>query len=208
MNNAGQQSFSVILSDSSWDIYIGLKHSSEVVVLALELIISSVIKSYDTSRGSVRGHSGEGHQDTGRRGRDLGARIREGVTYTAGGAGRAGRGLELSRGNTGIDGQYNYGSGNSYEGSSAVATSSKNGRSSTAIAPGMGSLHPSYRRIDEEEGDGDHRDEEATTAATESTPMLRGADRQATEAVHTGYSGGDRIGMPSQAVVGVYSYHV
>ena len=38
----------MILSDKYWSWYILVKHMCEVVVLTLELIISTAIKSYDT----------------------------------------------------------------------------------------------------------------------------------------------------------------
>lgn len=51
------QSFSVLLSDRYWTLYIALKYGSEVLVLTTELIISTAIKSYDTSQASARYHN-------------------------------------------------------------------------------------------------------------------------------------------------------
>eukprot|EP01041_Mallomonas_annulata_P007316 gene7316-14914_t len=39
------QNFNIILSNKYWDLYINIKHWSEVVVLVLELLISTAIKS-------------------------------------------------------------------------------------------------------------------------------------------------------------------
>eukprot|EP01034_Spumella_vulgaris_P024359 gene24359-30688_t len=44
-----QHSFSVVISDRYWSLYVLLKHSSEVVVLGLELAISTAIRAYDTT---------------------------------------------------------------------------------------------------------------------------------------------------------------
>lgn len=41
-------SIAVVMSDRYWSLYILLKHLCEVVVLTLELIISTAIKSYDS----------------------------------------------------------------------------------------------------------------------------------------------------------------
>lgn len=45
-----KHSFAVMMSDRYWSSYILLKHLCEVIVLTLELIISTAIKSYDTGR--------------------------------------------------------------------------------------------------------------------------------------------------------------
>ncbi|KAJ1428534.1 hypothetical protein B484DRAFT_396760 [Ochromonadaceae sp. CCMP2298] len=49
-----KHSFSVLISDKWWTVYIGAKHACEVLVLTLELIISTAIKSYDTGRHPMR----------------------------------------------------------------------------------------------------------------------------------------------------------
>jgi len=62
---AERHNFSVIMSDKYWSLYILLKHLCEVVVLTLELIISTAIKSYDSraqpvlhTSGGARGPAG------------------------------------------------------------------------------------------------------------------------------------------------------
>lgn len=49
-----RHSFSVIISDKYWSIYIAIKHVSEIVVLTLELLISTAIKTYDNTKVSLR----------------------------------------------------------------------------------------------------------------------------------------------------------
>jgi len=46
-------SYSVLISDAYWNWYILVKYLSEIVLLILELIISTVITSYETSRSIV-----------------------------------------------------------------------------------------------------------------------------------------------------------
>ena len=46
-------SYSVLTSDAYWNWYILVKYLSEIVLLILELIISTVITSYETSRSIV-----------------------------------------------------------------------------------------------------------------------------------------------------------
>ena len=41
------QSFSVVLSDQYWEIYLTVKHVSEIMVLIAQLVISTAIKHYD-----------------------------------------------------------------------------------------------------------------------------------------------------------------
>eukprot|EP01038_Epipyxis_sp_PR26KG_P009159 gene9159-12355_t len=48
------ESFSVVINDKYWSWYILFKHILEIIVLILELVISSSIKTYDTSRVSLR----------------------------------------------------------------------------------------------------------------------------------------------------------
>jgi hypothetical protein len=48
------------MSNGWWTLYIAAKHSCEVLVLTLELIISTAIKSYDTGRHPVRTPSNSG----------------------------------------------------------------------------------------------------------------------------------------------------
>lgn len=43
----------MIINDKFWSIYILAKHLCEIVVLTLELFISTAIKSYDTRRTST-----------------------------------------------------------------------------------------------------------------------------------------------------------
>lgn len=42
-----KRSFSVLISDSYWDDYILIKHSTEIVCLLLQLMISTAMRRYD-----------------------------------------------------------------------------------------------------------------------------------------------------------------
>ena len=44
------KSFSVVLSDKYWEIYLFIKHFSEIMVLSAQLVISTAIKHYDVPR--------------------------------------------------------------------------------------------------------------------------------------------------------------
>ena len=55
-----KNSISVIIDDDYWLLYVTVKHSTEVLVLVLELVISTAIKSYDNTRSGGVAKVGDG----------------------------------------------------------------------------------------------------------------------------------------------------
>lgn len=48
------RSVSIVVNDKFWSLYIILKHAAEIILLTLELLISTAIRAYDTSGVATR----------------------------------------------------------------------------------------------------------------------------------------------------------
>lgn len=53
-SNKGENSHDILIPEPYWTIYIGIKHSTEIVVLILELLVSTAIRSYENPKVNVR----------------------------------------------------------------------------------------------------------------------------------------------------------